>query len=222
MDDAAKTQFITVRGTANKKNLQEDLEIAVREDRSLAIPVHSGFDADARAVYSDVRNYLKPGYKTYIAGHSLGGAVAALLALYLIEDKYDVEKVITFGQPRFTTKSAVPRLADLPLIRVVDENDVIPLVPPSTVLDPVHGPYDHVGPEVILLDDMYYSYLPSHLAERLSVGEFWRDSAIFDLPDHSISRYVERIGQKTKGSRPIAYRDREKYVTEPKKRLALQ
>jgi hypothetical protein len=168
-----------------------------------------------------VRSYLKPGYKIHISGHSLGGAIAALLSLYLIEDKYGVEKVITFGQPRFTTKDAVARLAFLPILRVVDENDVIPMVPPSTVLDPVYGPYDHVGPEVVLLNGIYYSYLPSHIADRLDVGEFWRDAAIFDLPDHAISRYIERIGQKTAKSQSIAYRDREKYVTEPVQRLAL-
>ena len=43
-DDKAHRQFITVRGTDNNKNLDEDLTIAVREDRKVDIPVHRGFD----------------------------------------------------------------------------------------------------------------------------------------------------------------------------------
>ena len=61
-----------------------------------------------------------------------------------------VERVVTFGQPRFTTTDGVKRLGFLPLTRVVDENDIVPMVAPSTYTDPQFGPYDHVGAEVIL------------------------------------------------------------------------
>jgi hypothetical protein len=97
-NDKTHTQFITVRGTANNENLSEDLTIRVREDRKTDIPVHSGFDLAARAIYGDVKPYLKPGYKTYLAGHSLGGAVAAILTIYMIEDGVEVVRVVTFGQ----------------------------------------------------------------------------------------------------------------------------
>ena len=106
-DDKTRTQIITVRGTHGNKNLAEDLEIVVREDRKVDIPVHSGFDSDARAIYADVKPYLQPGYKTYVTGHSLGGAAAAILAIYLVEDGFPVERVVTFGQPRFTTVDGV-------------------------------------------------------------------------------------------------------------------
>ena len=92
------------------------------------IPVHAGFNSDARAIYSDVKPYLRPGYKTYVTGHSLGGAVAAVLAIYLIEDGVQVERVVTFGQPRFTTTGGVKRLGFLPLTRIVDANDIVPMV----------------------------------------------------------------------------------------------
>ena len=53
-NDKARTQFISIRGTANNVNFSEDLDIAVREDRKIAIPVHAGFDRAARAIYADV------------------------------------------------------------------------------------------------------------------------------------------------------------------------
>ena len=128
-DDKAHTQFITVRGTVNGINFSEDFDVTVRDDRKIKIPVHAGFDLAARAVYQDVRPYLKTGYKTYLSGHSLGGAVAAVLAIYLIEDGVDVVRAVTFGQPRFTTADGVKQLGFLPLARVVDENDIVPMVP---------------------------------------------------------------------------------------------
>ncbi len=106
-DDKAKTQIITVRGTADQQNFSEDLDITVRTDRQADIPVHAGFDRAARAVYSDAKSYLKRSYKIYVTGHSLGGAVAALVTIYAIEDRFMVERVITFGQPRFTTAAGV-------------------------------------------------------------------------------------------------------------------
>ena len=218
-DDKTRTQIITVRGTHGNQNLAEDLEIVVREDRKVDIPVHSGFDSDARAIYTDVKPYLQPGYKTYVTGHSLGGAAAAILAIYLIEDGFPVERVVTFGQPRFTTVDGVSRLNSLPITRVVDENDVVPMVPPSTYLDPKYGPYDHIGPEVILLDGPDFVYLPSHDASRIDLGEFWRSLTFADLPDHEMQRYLRRIASKFGEAREVPYDQRERYVVASKDQL---
>ncbi|HUL88804.1 MAG TPA: lipase family protein [Pseudolabrys sp.] len=212
-NDKTRTQFISVRGTTNSVNFSEDLDIAVREDRKIAIPVHAGFDRAARAIYADVNPYLKPGYKTYLTGHSLGGAVAALLSVYLIEDGVDVVRVVTFGQPRFTTADGVRQLGFLPLARVVDENDIIPMVPPATALDPVFGPYEQVGSEVILLKGRDIVYLPVHDANRLSVGEFWRSISFADLKDHAIKNYLKRIADKRKGVIEVPYNKREQFVS---------
>jgi hypothetical protein len=156
---------------------------------------------------------LKPGYKTYLAGHSLGGAVAAILTIYMIEDGVEVVRVVTFGQPRFTTADGVKRLSFLPLARVVDENDIVPMVPPATAIDPIFGPYEHVGPEVILLEGRDIVYLPSHDANRISVGEFWRSISFADLKDHEIKKYLKRIAAKAKGTIEVPYNEREKFVS---------
>jgi triacylglycerol lipase len=211
-NDKTRTQFITVRGSANSANFSEDLDVAVREDRKAAIPVHSGFDLAARSIYQDVKPHLKPGYKTHLTGHSLGGAVAAVMSIYMIEDGVEVVRVVTFGQPRFTTADGVKRLSFLPLARVVDENDIIPMVPPATALHPTFGPYEHVGSEVILLEGQNIVYLSAHDANRISVGEFWRSTSFADLEDHKMEKYLKRIADKTKGTIEVPYNKRENFV----------
>ena len=195
-DDKAKSQYISIRGTANKKNIFEDIEIRVRQDLGYRYPVHSGFDATARAIYDDMKPYLKPNYKTFITGHSLGGAIAALLAIYMVEDDYEVVKVVTFGQPKFTTSAGVERLGFLTITRVVDENDIVPMLPPTTVFNRIHGSYQHIGPEVILLEGPRYVFLPEHDADRISLGELSRSIGLADLADHHMDNY------RRTGSRP--------------------
>lgn len=216
-DDKNRTQTITVRGTADKKNFSEDLEIKIREDRKLDIPVDSGFDAVAAALYADMKPYLKPGYKTYLTGHSLGGAVAVLVAVYMSEDGHKVERIVTFGQPKFTTAAGVQRLGDLPLIRIVDENDIVPMLPPKSLANVGKGTYEHVGPEVILLEGPDFAYLPLHNAERISVTEGWRSLAFADLKDHKMDNYLRRVSSKVGGAVEVTYNSREQYVAKKTK-----
>lgn len=215
-DDKAKVQYIAIRGTANRKNLLEDVEMRIREDLALAIPVHAGFDGTARLIYADMKPYLKKDYKTYITGHSLGGALAALLAIHMEEDGYKVEKVVTFGQPKFTTTDGVGKLGFLTLTRVVDENDVVPMLPPTTIVNRVYGVYEHAGPEIILLEGPNYVFLPTHDAGRISIGEFGRSLNLANLKDHHMDNYLRRLSAKANGAVAVPYDEREKYVTKKK------
>lgn len=219
-DEKEKIQYLSIRGTANHKNLHEDMAYRVREDRRSKIPVHSGFDEDAQAVYADVKPHLKRGHRTHITGHSLGGAVAALVAIYAIEDGYSVDRVVTFGQPRFTTAKGAGQLDYLPLLRVVDENDVIPMLPPA-VRNKSYGPYEQVGPEIILLEGPHYVYLASHDATRITVDEFWRSIGIADLQDHHMDNYLLRLSEKSKGAVEVTYNARENYTARPPRKASV-
>lgn len=209
-DDMARTQIITVRGTDDDKNLKQDFNYRVREDRRIKIPVHSGFDSDARTIYADAAPFLKKGYSTYMVGHSLGGAVVSLLGIYAIEDGYQVKKITTFGQPRFTTTEGAAQLSFLPLLRVVDEYDVIPLLPAAT--GGKFGDYDQVGPEVILLKGPYYVYLTAPVAREVAVGEFWRDLKLVNLQDHKMAAYEAGIADKLKAAQQVPYDARQRYA----------
>lgn len=216
-DDKAKVQYLVVRGSANDINMKEDFATRVRKDRQIRIPVHTGFDDDAKAIWTDAQPFLKKDYQTKLVGHSLGGAVAAILGVYAIEDGYKVQIIHTYGQPRFTTREGVAQLSFLPLLRVVDENDIVPLLPPGIL-----QPYAQVGPEVILLEGPDYVYLDNPSAEALSRGEFGRDLGIADLKDHKMQNYLKRLEAKLNGTRAVAYNSREKYVAKKPPKVAAQ
>jgi hypothetical protein len=223
-DNEANTQHVTIRGTANRENLLEDIDFTVHKTADAAIPVAVGFDRVARRIWADVIARLNKQHKTYVTGHSLGGAAATLLAFYLIEDGYNVVRVVTFGQPRFTTSDGVKSghllAVSRVLERVVDENDVVPMLPPGSERTGNYGPFEHVGREIILLDGAYYVELPNHLADRLSVEESWREWASARLEDHHMANYLARLSTKSGGAVPVPYEDREKFVKKPARATA--
>ena len=77
------------------------------------------------------------------------GAIFTLLRMYIYEDVFSVVRSIKLGQPKVTNDHGVGMYGFLPLTRVVDENDLVPMVPPITLLDSIHGCYEHFGDEVI-------------------------------------------------------------------------
>ena len=69
--------------------------------------------------------------------------------MYIHEDSFSVVRSINLGQPKVMNDHGVRMYGFLPLTRVVDENDLVPMVPPITLLDSIHGCYEHFGDEVI-------------------------------------------------------------------------
>jgi hypothetical protein len=62
-------------------------------------------------------------HKITIAGHSLGGSVALLIARMLELRGYEIVKVITFGAPRCVLKWSIKRFKNLPITQHIHDND---------------------------------------------------------------------------------------------------
>lgn len=203
-DRQQNTQTLTIRGTVNKPNVWQDAEIELVKDNRLGINLHKGFRDDAVKIYADVKPYLKKNYSIRVTGHSLGAAIAAINAGYLHKDGFKVDRLVTFGGPKVTDKEgkkAVP--SSIIPTRVVHDDDVVSMLPPSGFL---FGSYQHFGPEVILRDGRKYVYLPDHDANRLSIGEFWRNITDFSTKDHHMSAYLSNIEEKVEnGARQVPY-----------------
>jgi hypothetical protein len=162
-----------------------------------------------------LKPHLKPGYEIYLTGHSLGGAVAGLLAIYLHEDGYKIGAVVTFGQPKFTNEAGVAEYGHLPVVRVVDQNDVVAMLPDSTKSGNVQ--FAHMGTEVNILSGPYYALLPPAEATRKSIDQFADDATLISVPDHKIAWYLANLESKLKGAQRVKYADREQYVVRHKK-----
>lgn len=197
-----RKQTLSIRGTAEKPNVWEDIETALLQDSVLGIPLHRGFKNDAAAIYDDAVPYLRKDLPLRITGHSLGGAVAVIVAAYLEKGGYTVERVVTFGQPKITTKQPpTPQLISV-LTRVVNELDVVPMIPPYTSA----RKYQHFSSEVILREGSDYVYLDEHDADRISVGDFWRNITDFSFKNHHMDGYLANIeGKVARGSRQVPY-----------------
>lgn len=77
----------------------------------------------------------------YICGHSLGGALGLLQSAALLK----LSPVLyTYGMPRTFTLKAVQSLSELTHFRHVNDNDIVPRVPPEVDLD--NHFYDVYGP----------------------------------------------------------------------------
>ncbi len=107
--------------------------------------LHDGFGAAAEAFYKEVRNLLIPRDEIHVTGHSLGAAIAAILMMYLDTDGFTLKTCYTFGQPKVTNSEGMAKFRHLPLVRVVDNEDIVPLVPPLTIVTALHGEYRHFG-----------------------------------------------------------------------------
>lgn len=206
-DSGKKTQTISIRGTDNRKNVWQDVEVLLVLDSFLRVKLHSGFRDTSLAVYKDVKPHLKRDHAIRLTGHSLGGAIALIVTNYLYREGYKVERLVTFGQPKVTGDQSnnqyKTRSKDYQKItRVVREKDPVPMVPPGGLL----VKYGHVGPELILKPGADYVYLDVHQSDRLSVDNYWRNAGRVSVKEHKMDLYLQNIQGKIKnGSRQVAY-----------------
>ncbi len=207
-----RLQVLAIRGTSNLANAKEDLEYIQSRNTKLGIYVHRGFEADADALYADVLPHLDRNLKVRVTGHSLGAAISTLLMMFLHKDGYVVERSVNFGQPKLTNARGAEAYGFLNLLRIVDENDLVPLVPPLTLIDSLHGAYEHLGSELILLRDQYFAVLEQSDAARRSVLSFWTNLGHESIEEHYMDSYLRNIRSKLAHAEQVPYEMRERYV----------
>jgi Lipase (class 3) len=184
--------------------------------------VHGGFYRNVRATRSDVvkvllrtldgrpivtgaRGVAKPLEALYITGHSLGGAMALLMAMMLrktqpgtdygrIADK--LSAVYTFGQPMVASRQLADDLQQDSffrgkLVRYIYNKDVIPQLPPL-------GDYAHFGQEHQYDVDAGCWHCNDRLTGQLTDRQAWLDvaSTLTSLwrPAHAVALFEGRVG----------------------------
>ena len=206
INELTKTQIISVRGTSNIENAMVDISLKLMMDKNTGVRLHEGFSFAAKQVYAELEPLLNSDYKINVTGHSLGGAVALILAMYLDAYQFDIEQVITFGQPKVTNISGANKIQHINVIRVVTPFDLVPLVPLFDPLDISNvDVYWHAGKEVILLADTQYAILEG-TDSMLRATRFTQKPLTEDnLSNHQMPIYLEMIKAKTKSSKLVPY-----------------
>lgn len=233
---------VAFRGTepANVINWLTDLDVTqqkIRLDEDAPVDVHPGFYRSIRAVRHKLREVLllalagkpvsgdldtptdrAPMEALYLTGHSLGGAMAALMALLVRRDEEDeasygqtLRAVYTYGQPMIgspslaSTCDADPRLGGL-LFRYVFEGDPIPGMPSRDT-----GRWGHFGRErhhLTGLRDAGWQESTSHVGQIRFAGQLavafgslplaqflvlQRVPVLYRIDDHRPQHYIEKL-----------------------------
>jgi triacylglycerol lipase len=218
ISDGDRRQEIVIRGTANFRNAISDVTFGEHMNSKLGIDLHKGFEAMAVAVYNDVLPRLRKDYVVVIYGHSLGAAEAVILGMLLSVDGFTVSQIYASGQPRVTDATGAEKFAYLPILRIVDEADPVPDLPPLS-LPSASDHYVHFGTELYLLDGPYYCLVGQDTGDDASSADVWQalTKAGENTPirNHLIPAYITRLSPKLTNGIQVPYAQRSQYVSAP-------
>ncbi|MGI9607029.1 MAG: lipase family protein [Acidimicrobiales bacterium] len=206
-----RTQDLVVsfRGSASITDWVNDFQMTrvpwtLSDGSRIDDAVHGGFALAWAAVDTEVLAELRaaatpdtPGARVYFTGHSLGGALATLSSLDLVDDLvnigYDRNDVVmyTFGAPRSMSRE----LANIQQTRVpmahavVNPTDIVPHTPPAAG----GNPFTHVRKVVVTHGDQDAGNVVRFEHGR---GQDYRGCArmpIGSLADHDRDEYRRRL-----------------------------
>ncbi|HUI92240.1 MAG TPA: lipase family protein [Chitinivibrionales bacterium] len=212
---AVKRQVVALRGTANFENLFQDFYYPKKFDAVISDWVHGGIYDAVMKVEPLVKARLVPGVRVCLTGHSLGGAMASLLALHFYKSGMNMGPLFTFAQPQVFCETTVLAYRCFPVIRFINEDDPVPYVPPtmampsnpSDSLNPgFHGTFRQLGDEAVLHAKGGYVYRCTHdqyRNGRLYAKRIWKAICAKDykalLPAHMQDVYLARMNRIAAG-----------------------
>ena len=169
--------IITVRGTANENNVLADLDARLIKDDVLGIYLHKGFLDASTYVMQSIDNTFVNNVKlytlehtVYITGHSLGGAIAQIVGMWLHKRGHNVQ-VFSYGSPKVSNEVLV---SGQPVHwRVSNPVDPVPWTPPF--------PFFHTGLFIDPRDGDWGADNDKGLISKT------------DGLDHAIAKYVEKL-----------------------------
>ena len=149
VNEKSRAAVLAFRGTSQLVDGVVDL-LAVPERWEGLGHVHAGFRKALLLVWDDVQATLRDAlHPVFLVGHSLGAALATLTAARCLQDHTipSPAALYTIGSPRVGDATFVASLAGLHHSRIVNDEDIVPRVPPVLPRDPLHlfPVYQHGG-----------------------------------------------------------------------------
>jgi len=175
--------IIVIRGTANEGNVLSDIDVRLVDDARTGIKLHKGFRDAAVTIMQIIDTSMKTSrevvqgqtltypleHTVHDTGHSLGGAVALIIGMWLHKRGKNVQ-VFSYGSPKVSSQVLDSQPTHW---RVVRRSDPIPFTPP--------WPYGHTG---LFID-----------SQDLDWGAD-NDNGLISKTDgltHAIAKYVETL-----------------------------
>jgi len=126
--------IIVIRGTANDANVLSDVDVRLVSDTRTGIRLHKGFRDVAVTIMQIIDTTKTLEHTVHVTGHSLGGAVAQIIGMWLHKRGKNVQ-IYSYGSPKVSDQ--VLSGGQPTHWRVVRLSDPIPFTPP--------WPYSHTG-----------------------------------------------------------------------------
>jgi len=165
--------IIVIRGTANDANVLSDIDVRLVSDARTGIYLHKGFRDVAVTIMQIIDNTKTLEHTVHVTGHSLGGAVAQIIGMWLHKRGKNVQ-IFSYGSPKIS--SQVLPGGQPTHWRVVRRSDPIPFTPP--------WPYRHTG---LFIDSQDLDWGPDNDNGLISET---------DGLDHAIAKYVETLKEQ--------------------------
>ena len=162
--------IIVIRGTANDANVLSDIDVRLVSDARTGIYLHKGFRDVAVTIMQIIDNTKTLEHTVHVTGHSLGGAVAQIIGMWLHKRGKNVQ-IFSYGSPKVS--SQVLSGGQPTHWRVVRRSDPIPFTPP--------WPYAHTG---LFINSQTLDWGPDN------------DNGLISQTDgltHAIAKYVETL-----------------------------
>jgi len=165
--------IIVIRGTANEANILSDIDVRLVSDTRTGIKLHKGFRDASLGVMEIIDNDYTIEHTVHVTGHSLGGAVAQIIGMWLHKRGKNVQ-VFSYGSPKVSDQ--VLSGGQPTHWRVVRLSDPIPLSPP--------WPYRHTG---LFIDSQDLDWGPDNDNQLISKT---------DGLTHAIAKYVTTLKEQ--------------------------
>jgi len=165
--------IIVIRGTANEANVLSDIDVRLVSDTRSGIRLHKGFRDAAVTIMQIIDNTKTLEHTVHVTGHSLGGAVAQIIGMWLHKRGKNVQ-IYSYGAPKVSDQ--VLSGGQPTHWRVVRSSDPIPYTPP--------WPYAHTG---LFINSQTLDWGPDNDNGLISKT---------DGLDHAIAKYVTTLKEQ--------------------------
>lgn len=180
---------LSFRGTEikQKSDILADLK-AGKNHEGLRGKVHVGFKHETDKLWPEVIDIVSktPG-TLYITGHSLGAAIATIMASRL---QFKTEKLITFGSPRVGDSVFVENL-EVDHLRVQNNNDAVTRVPLEKMHFAHHGQLVYLNYYGEIRELTNWQRIKDVIRSRLrAYSKFQLFRAVYD---HLMKNYISKL-----------------------------